>query len=109
MTYGLKVGYKSGRIESSVNYSRITQTAGISCRESGVGTLCSLSFPVNAMKDWEMFMLSWESNYYTVPKRNFRWDLALAIISLPDVKNTALNKYGMPSYMQANLDIALFF
>jgi hypothetical protein len=30
---------------------------------------------------------------------------ALGYVQMPDVKNYALNKYGLPSYLQANLDV----
>ncbi|MFM6946994.1 MAG: hypothetical protein ACKOWW_07625 [Flavobacteriales bacterium] len=33
--------------------------------------------------------------------------LALGYFNLPDVKNFALNKYGMPSYLQCNLDLRI--
>ncbi len=35
--------------------------------------------------------------------------LALGYFHLPDPRNTALNKYGMPSYWQANLDLRYAF
>jgi hypothetical protein len=43
------------------------------------------------------------------PKARMKTSIALAHHSLPDVKNYALNKYGMPSYYQANLDLRYSF
>lgn len=38
-------------------------------------------------------------------KEKLRFELTAGRYMLPDVKNTELNKYGMPSYDQVNLDI----
>ena len=43
------------------------------------------------------------------PKARLKMSIALAHHSLPDVKNYALNKYGMPSYYQSNLDLRYRF
>ena len=47
-------------------------------------------------------------NYTVVPER-FTLGLGLGHYQLPDVKNTRLNKYGIPAYVQANLEIRYFF
>jgi hypothetical protein len=46
---------------------------------------------------------------YTNPKKTFKSHLAVGYFDLPDVKNTALNKYGLPSYVQTNTDIRYQF
>ena len=35
--------------------------------------------------------------------------LSVGFVSLPDVKTVALNKYGLPSYVQANIDLRKSF
>lgn len=42
-------------------------------------------------------------------KNKFKTGLAYGYYLLPDVKNYRLNKYGMPSYHQLNLDLAYSF
>jgi hypothetical protein len=39
----------------------------------------------------------------------YKINLAGGYFNVPDVRNTALNKYGMPSYAQANLDLRYKF
>ncbi len=41
--------------------------------------------------------------------KGLKYTLALGYFDLPDVKNFALNKYGMPSYWQGNLDVRYSF
>ena len=41
---------------------------------------------------------------YTNPKKTFKSHLAVGYFDLPDVKNVALNKYGLPLYVQTNAD-----
>jgi hypothetical protein len=46
---------------------------------------------------------------YAIPKARVKASLAAGYYHLPDVKNFALNKYGMPSYTQLNADIRYTF
>lgn len=41
--------------------------------------------------------------------KGLKYTLALGYFNLPDVKNFALNKYGMPSYWQGNVDVRYSF
>uniref|UniRef100_UPI00404AB914 hypothetical protein n=1 Tax=Fluviicola sp. TaxID=1917219 RepID=UPI00404AB914 len=41
--------------------------------------------------------------------KNLNATVAFGYFALPDVTNYALNKYGMPSYFQANLDVRYNF
>lgn len=43
------------------------------------------------------------------PKARLRAGVGYGYYKLPDVKNVALNKYGMPSYQQTNIDIGYSF
>jgi hypothetical protein len=46
---------------------------------------------------------------YTDPKKTFKSTLSLGYFDLPDVKDGALNKYGLPSYIQTNADVRYQF
>jgi hypothetical protein len=46
---------------------------------------------------------------YAFPKAPLKASLSYGYFQLPDVKNYALNKYGMPSYTQLNLDLSYEF
>jgi hypothetical protein len=43
------------------------------------------------------------------PKKRIRAGVGYGYYELPDVKNVRLNKYGMPSYQQANIDVNYAF
>ena len=46
---------------------------------------------------------------FNIPKAGIKTSLAAGYYKLPDVKNYRLNKYGLPSYTQANADIRYSF
>lgn len=46
---------------------------------------------------------------YTAPGSRLKTSLAGGYYEMPDVKNVRLNKYGMPSYMQVNVDLRYSF
>lgn len=46
---------------------------------------------------------------YANASKRFRAELALGHFAAPDVKNTALNKYGLPAFNQLNLDVRYVF
>jgi hypothetical protein len=109
MAFGLKTGYKSGRIESSVNYSRITSSGRyLMPREWGRDPLFTF-LPRERNEGLGDVHAIVGKFTYTIPKSKLSAGLGLGYYSLPDVKNTALNKYGMPSYTQVNLDLRYFF
>lgn len=43
------------------------------------------------------------------PKQRIKTSVAVGYFDMPDVSNVALNKYGMPSFLQANLDVRYVF
>ena len=109
MVYGLKVGYKSGKIETSLNYSRITADGRyLMPREWGRDPLFTFLPRERNEGFGDVHAILGKINYTLVPER-FTLGLGLGHYQLPDVKNTRLNKYGMPSYTQANLEIRYFF
>jgi hypothetical protein len=48
-------------------------------------------------------------NTFFKPEKHIKIELSGGYFSLPDVKNFALNKYGMPSYSQINLGLTYQF
>ena len=46
---------------------------------------------------------------YTISKTRIKISMGVGYYQLPDVKNYTLNKYGLPSYTQINLDIRYTF
>ena len=105
MTFGGKLGIRSGKIEYSVNYNHITGDGRylmprewgrdpfytFLARERNEGYGKSNAIVVKAeMKEKNNF---------------FRSSIGAGYVQLPDVLDFALNKYGMPSYVQVNLDV----
>jgi hypothetical protein len=46
---------------------------------------------------------------YNFPSARIKTSLAAGYYDLPDVKNSRLNKYGLPSYTQLNADLRYAF
>lgn len=109
MTFGARLGWKNQRWEASLNYNRITAHGRYLMprewgrepfftflpreRNEGFGDLHALMAKVN----------------YNIPKARIKTALATGYYQLPDVKNYRLNKYGLPSYLQANADFRYAF
>jgi hypothetical protein len=103
-TYGARIGWKNVKWDYSLNFNRISATGRyLNPREWG--------------RDYFFTFMSRERNEgfgdvtallakatYTYHK-NTSIQFAVGSYHLPDVKNYALNKYGMPSYQQLNIDI----
>jgi hypothetical protein len=104
LTFGAKIGIKSTNWETSLNYNRITEKGRYLLprewgrdpfftflpreRNDGFGDLHAIMAKID----------------YKVPQTRFKTSIAAGYYKLPDVKNFALNKYGMPSYSQINTD-----
>lgn len=109
MAYGARIGFKNKRWETTLNYTRITSDGrylvprewGLEPfftflpreRNDGFGGVSAIMCKLN----------------YSIPKANLKTSLAAGYYHLPNVKNFALNKYGMPSYTQINADIRYTF
>lgn len=105
MTFGGKLGVRSGKIEYSVNYNQITGDGRylmprewgrdpfftFLARERNEGYGKSQAIVLKAeIKDKNKF---------------HRSSIGAGYVRLPDVKDVAFNKYGMPSYFQVNVDV----
>ncbi len=109
LSFGAKLGWKNKYWETSVNYNRITAKGRYLVprewgrdpfftflpreRNEGFGDLDAIMAKVN----------------YNIPNSGFKTSVAAGYYHLPDVKNYALNKYGLPSYTQINTDIRYTF
>ncbi len=108
-TFGGKVGWKNNRWEISLNYNRITAHGRYLMprewgrdpfftflpreRNEGFGDVHAIVAKVN----------------YKVPSLRLTTSAAFGHYKLPEVTNFALNKYGLPSYNQLNIDIRYQF
>jgi len=104
-----KVGYESGNWKTSLNYTRITAEGRYLMprewgrdpfytfmpreRNEGLGDVNAFVGKVN----------------YALAKAPLKAGLSYGYFQLPDVKNYAMNKYGLPSYTQLNLELTYEF
>ena len=104
-SFGSRVGWKNNRWETSLNYNRITAHGRYLMprewgrdpfftflpreRNEGLGDVQAIMAKVN----------------YKIPSLRLTTSAAFGHYKLPEVTNFALNKYGLPSYNQLNIDI----
>lgn len=108
-TFGAKFGFKNKKWSASMNYNRITAEGRyLFPREWGRDPFFTF-MPRERNEgfgDVHAFLLKSERS---IPSKRLKIGLGLGYFELPDVKNFALNKYGMPSYFQTNLDVRYSF
>ena len=103
-TFGMRVGYKNKVWDHSLNFNRISESGRyLMPREWGRDPFFTfMSRERNeGFGDLTAFVVK---STYTLKQRT-SLQLAYGYFSLPDVKNYALNKYGLPSYTQLNIDL----
>lgn len=109
LVYGGKFSVKNKNYEAGIHYTRITEEGRyLMPREWGREPFLTF-LPRERMEglgDVHAFMAKLNYNF---PNYRLKTTLAGSYNRLPDVKNTALNKYGMPSYTQINLDLRYTF
>ncbi|MEY3240247.1 MAG: hypothetical protein RIR11_1685 [Bacteroidota bacterium] len=109
ISFGVRVGWKNKTWETSVNYNRITAAGRYLMprewgrepfftfmpreRNEGLGDVNAIMGKIN----------------YNIPQKRLKTAIAVGYYDLPDVKNYRLNKYGLPSYAQINIDIRYSF
>lgn len=109
LTFGAMAGWKNKRWETSLNYNRITALGRYLMprewgrdpfytflpreRNEGLGDVQALTAKLN----------------YKIPTLRFSAAVALGHYELPAVTNFAMNKYGLPSYQQLNIDLRYRF
>lgn len=105
MTFGGKVGLKIKNIEYSLNYNRITKDGRyLFPREWGRDPFFTF-MPRERNEGFGDVHAVNAKIEYKKPTSNFKYSLGVGYYDLPDVKDVALNKYGLPSYYQLNLDM----
>jgi len=104
-----QVGFKNKRINTSLNYTHITGDGRYMMpREWGKDPFYTfLSRERNeGFGNVHAYVVKTSINAF---HEKFKTGLGYGYYQLPDVKNYRLNKYGMPSYHQINLDASYAF
>ena len=108
-TFGFKLAVAATPWETSVNYNRITKHGRyLMPREFGRDPFFTF-IPRErneGLGDVHAFMAR---ALYKIPKYRIQSAIAVGHFTLPDVQNYKLNKYGMPSYNQVNIDVRYAF
>ena len=107
--FGGRIGKQVGHWDHSINYTRITkQGRYLMPREWGRDPFYTfLQGERNeGMGDLSAYMLKSRFSASTIP---LNLSLAAGYYQLADVKQFAMNKYGLPSYFQYNIDLRYAF
>ncbi|MFN5416866.1 MAG: OprD family outer membrane porin [Flavobacteriia bacterium] len=109
MTFGGKIGLNRKNTQFSLNYNRITKDGRyLFPREWGRDPFFTF-LPRERSEgfgDVHALVVKMEQKF---PKRCLKTSLGMGYVKLPDVLNFELNKYGVPSYYQLNLDVRYQF
>ncbi|MHA8094241.1 OprD family outer membrane porin [Aquirufa lenticrescens] len=104
-----KVGYESGNWKTSLNYTRITAEGRyLMPREWGRDPFYTF-MPRERNEGFGDVNAYVGKVNYAFSKTPLKASVSYGYFQLPDVKNYALNKYGLPSYTQLNLDLTYEF
>ena len=109
MTFGFKTGIKAKKYDVSLNYNRITGHGRyLMPREWGRDPFYTF-LPRERSEgfgDVHAFVFKGMRDF---PKIHLKTSLAGGLVRMPDVTDYRLNKYGVPSYAQFNLDVRYSF
>jgi hypothetical protein len=109
ISFGARAGWKNKNWETSINYNRITGHGRyLMPREWGREPFFTFLPRERNEGFGDVHAIMGKVNY-NIPQAGIKTSLAAGYYKLPDVKNYRLNKYGLPSYMQANADIRYSF
>lgn len=109
ISYGARAGWKDKKWEVSINYNRITSHGRyLMPREWGREPFFTF-LPRERNEGFGDVHAFMTKINYNIPKAKIKASLATGYYKLPDVKNYRLNKYGVPSYTQANADVRYSF
>lgn len=109
VTIGGKVGWENKQWQTSVNYNRITKAGRyLMPREWGRDPFFTfLQRERNdGLGDVHAYMIKAERNFN---KTRLKTMLAAGYYNLPEANNYRLNKYGVPSYLQYNINLQYAF
>jgi outer membrane porin, OprD family len=106
---GSQIGLKRGQLEITANYTHIfDQGRYLMPREWGRDPFYTF-MPRERNEGFGDLDAYVGKISYNIPKNRIKISSGLGYFRLPDVKNFTLNKYGMPSYLQFNLDLRYSF
>ena len=108
-TFSAQIGFKSKKLDASMNYTRITSDGRYLMPREWGRELFYTFMPRERNEgagDVHAFMAK-----ATISSKNGRLKngLGYGYYDMPDVKNYRLNKYGMPSYHQCNIETTYKF
>ncbi len=108
-SFGARVGIKNAKWETSINYNRITKDGRfLNPREWGIEPFFTFLPRERNEGAGDVHAVMGKFNY-KFDKARLNTSLAAGYYHLPDVKNYALNKYNMPTYIQLNADAKYTF
>ncbi|RTL49850.1 MAG: hypothetical protein EKK39_10445 [Sphingobacteriales bacterium] len=92
-----------------MNYTRITDNGCfLNPQEWGIEPFYTFMYRERNEGNGNLNAVMWNVKWNTMAKQLLLKG-QLGYFALPNVKNTAMNKYGMPSYGQLNLDLKYQF
>ncbi|MEO0066437.1 MAG: hypothetical protein RI983_1763 [Bacteroidota bacterium] len=108
-TYGARLGFKNQRWDYSINYNRITKEGRyLMPREWGRDPFFTF-MPRERNEGFGDVHAIVAKAAYAIPQKRLKLNVSAGYFDMPDVNNTLLNKFGMPSYWQVNADIRYSF
>lgn len=107
--FGAKLGWEDTRWQIALNYTRITAEGRyLVPREWGREPFFTF-LPRERNEGYGDVNAYMASVGYLISKARLKLETGMGYYDLPAVTNFALNKYGMPSYTQLNIDIRYEF
>jgi len=104
ITFGTRLGWKNDKWETSLNYNRITADGRyLMPREWGRDPFFTFLPRERNEGLGDAHAVVGKFNY-KIPKARVTTSIAFGHYELPDVTDFKLNKYGIPSYNQLNID-----
>jgi len=104
ITFGIRLGWKNDKWETSLNYNRITADGRyLMPREWGRDPFFTFLPRERNEGLGDAHAVVGKFNY-KIPKARVTTSIAFGHYELPDVTDFKLNKYGIPSYNQLNID-----
>lgn len=104
-TFGARIGWQNKRWQTSLNYNRITADGRyLMPREWGRDPFFTF-LPRERNEGFGDVVAIVLKAGYAIPKLHLKTQGGFGYFDLPEVTNFSLNKYGMPSYTQLNIDI----
>ncbi len=107
LTYGARVGYRSYQWEWTANYNRITgEGRYLMPREWGRDPFYTFMPRERNEGFGDVHALMGKMGYQ---KKQLKSAVGVGYFQMPDVQRFDMNKYGMPSYLQANIEMRYAF